>query len=229
MGLDIYVMSLWQFKAGDFRSPIEAATGIRPKIATADGIEERPVSVGWLDRWRARRQVVAIRKAVEAVNRTRVRWDDEGGVVYSRQSGGREALRAYARCLDCEARMRPRSNQPPEGEYHKHPAWNWRSNGRHALTWWSTTVTTAITFRATSRDWPKSSVHDLRALARLAIGRLERAVAAGTGSRAGAIASPERYEYPQDDPLVAVKAAYLQLREVAELSCRHGLPIIFWG
>jgi hypothetical protein len=39
---------------------------------------------------------------------------------------------------------------------------------------------------------------------------------------------PVGYEYPADDPLVAVKAAYLQLREVAELSCRHGSPVIIW-
>ena len=30
MALDIYVMPLWRFKVGDFRSPIETATGIRP-------------------------------------------------------------------------------------------------------------------------------------------------------------------------------------------------------
>jgi hypothetical protein len=40
---------------------------------------------------------------------------------------------------------------------------------------------------------------------------------------------PDGYDYPADDPLVEVKAAYLQLREVAQLSCQHGLPIIFWG
>jgi hypothetical protein len=40
---------------------------------------------------------------------------------------------------------------------------------------------------------------------------------------------PDDYECPVDDPLVSVKAAYLQLRKVAELSCRHGLPVIFLG
>jgi hypothetical protein len=39
----------------------------------------------------------------------------------------------------------------------------------------------------------------------------------------------EGYDYPTDDPLIAVKTAYLLLRELAELSCRHRLPIIFWG
>ena len=46
---------------------------------------------------------------------------------------------------------------------------------------------------------------------------------------AGAHAMTVVIEYPPGDPLVAVKAAYLQLRRAAELSCRHGLPIIFWG
>ena len=86
MALDIYVMPLWRYKVGDFRSPIEAFTGIRPRIITASGIVERPASVGWLDRWRARREVAAVRKAVEAVNQVRVRWNDQGDVIYSEQS-----------------------------------------------------------------------------------------------------------------------------------------------
>jgi hypothetical protein len=91
MGLDVYVMPLWRFKVGNFDLPIEAAVGIRPKIITAEGIEERPARAGWLGRWRARRQVAAIRKAVEAANDAPVRWADEGGVVYAEQSCGFDA------------------------------------------------------------------------------------------------------------------------------------------
>lgn len=37
------------------------------------------------------------------------------------------------------------------------------------------------------------------------------------------------YAYPPDDPLRAVKAAYIQLRKAAEQSRQHELPFIFWG
>jgi hypothetical protein len=40
---------------------------------------------------------------------------------------------------------------------------------------------------------------------------------------------PEGYEYQADDALVDVKLAYLELKEIAELSHGHGLPVIFWG
>lgn len=229
MALDIYVMPLWRFKAGDFGSPIEAATGIRPKIVTADGIAERPTSVGWLDRWRAKRQVATIRKAVEAVNQARVRWDDEGGVMYSDQSSGMEALRAYAKWLDCKGQM-PEFSPPPEGDYYKHPVMELEVerlscphlvghdcyNGYYLPCEFErlAEVEPYMIFG----HWPAtrsvgSSVRLLREL----------------GAVQDQLRVPENYDYPQDDPLVAVKRAYFQLLEVAELSCRHGLPITFWG
>ncbi len=60
MGLDFYVMPLWRFKAGDFRSAIEAAIGFRPNYLSTDGIAERPARVGWFAKWRSRRRVAAM-------------------------------------------------------------------------------------------------------------------------------------------------------------------------
>jgi hypothetical protein len=229
MALDLYVMPLWRFKAGDFASRIEAAIGIRPKIVTAEGVEERPAPVGGFGRWRARRQVSAIRRAVEALNGTPVRWKDDGGVVYSEQSRGMEALRAYAKWLDCRGQV-PEFAPAPGGDYYQHPVMGLEIervscphltghdcyNGYYL----------PCDFERLARvepykifgQWPAtrpvgSSVRLLRELDYVQ----ER------------LRVPESYDYPQDDPLVAVKAAYLELREVADLSCRHGLPIIFWG
>ena len=229
MGLDIYVMPLWRFKAGDFRSPIETATGIRPKIVTADGIEERPAQVGWLDRWRAKRQVAAIRSAVESVNRTRPRWHDEGEVVYSEQSGGMEALRAYAKWLDCADRI-PEFDLPPEGDYYKHPVMGLEVerlscphlvehdcyNGYYLPCEFARLA--EVEPYKLFGHWPatRSVGSSVRLLRELDL----------VQERLGVL---EDYDYAQDDPLVAVKAAYLQLREVAKLSCRHALPIVFWG
>ncbi len=64
MGLDVFVMPLWKFKVGDFTSPIESALGIRAKYGSPDGIEEQPASVSWWRRWRAKREVAAIRKSM---------------------------------------------------------------------------------------------------------------------------------------------------------------------
>jgi hypothetical protein len=229
MALDIYVMPLWRFKAGDFRSAVETATGYRPKIVTADGIEERPASVGWLDRWRAKRQVAALRKAVEAVNQARVRRDDEGGVIYSEQTRGMEGLRAYAMWLDCREEM-PEFGLPPEGNYYNHPARQ---------------------LEVERLSCPHLVKHDCNSgyflpceFDRLAkvepykvFGHLPATRSVGSSTRLlreldfvqEHLRVPEDYDPPSEDQLASIKFAYLQLREAAELSCRHGLPIIFWG
>ena len=105
MALDIYVMPIWRFKVGDFSSPINSKLGIRPKIVTPEGIQECSAKVGWFARWRARRKVAAIRKAVELANSTPANWKDEGEVVYAEQSCGIEPLRAYAFWLDLRDQM----------------------------------------------------------------------------------------------------------------------------
>jgi hypothetical protein len=227
--LDVYVMPLWRFKMGDFRSPVEAATGIRPKVVTAGGIEERPARVGWIGRWRARRQVANIRKAVEAANGIRIQWSDEGGVVYGEQSQGFEPLRAYAKWLDCRSEF-PAFEPTPEGDYYKHPvmaAKVRRLSCPHLVEHdCYSGYYLPCEFERLVRvepylifgQWPASrSVGSARRLLR----ELE-SVQAELGVQA-------KYECPDGDPLGAVKTSYLQLREVADLSCRHELPVIFWG
>jgi hypothetical protein len=229
VGLDVYVMPLWRFKVGDFRSPIEVATGIRPKIVTADGVEERPARVGWLGRWRARRAVAALHRAVEDANGTRIRWADEGGVVYAEQSWGFEPLRAYAKWLDCLDRF-PEFSPLPEGDYYRHPVMAAEvsrlscphlvehdcCNGYYLPCEFERVA--EVEPYLIYGQWPASrSVGSAPRLLR----ELESVQAE--------LRVPDEFEYPEDDPLLPVKAAYLQLREAAELSCRHGLPIIFWG
>jgi hypothetical protein len=229
MGLDVYVMPLWRFKVGNFDLPIEAAVGVRPKIITAEGIEERPARAGWLGRWRARRQVTAIRKAVEAANDAPVRWADEGGVVYAEQSCGFDPLRAYARWLDCREQF-PEFQPPPEGDYSKHP------------------VMAAEVGRLSC---PHLVEHDcfsgyylpcdferlVEVEPYLIFGQRPASRSVGSSPRLlrelelvqAALQDAKGCDKPVDGPLVTVKAAYVQLREVAELSCQRGLPIIFWG
>lgn len=229
MGLDVYVMPLWQFKVGDFHSPIEAAIGIRPKIVTADGIEVRPTRVGWFGRWRARRQVAAIRKSVESANGVPVRWADEGGVAYTQQSRGFEPLRAYAKWLDCREQF-PEFDPPPEGNYYKHPVMATEPGrlscphlvehdcycGYYLPCEFERMV--QVEPYLIFGTWPASRTvgSSPRLLRELEFVQVALQVA-------------EDYGYPLDDPLVAVKTAYFQLREAAKLSCRQKLPMIFWG
>jgi hypothetical protein len=230
MALDIYVMPLWRYKVGDFRTPIEVATGIKPRVVTPDGIDERPSAVGWLGRWKARRQVASIRKSVEKWNRVPIRWHDEGTVVYCEQSRGMESLRAYALWLDHRDRF-PVFERPPEGDYYKHPVWNIESD--RPLSFPQLVGHDCYSGYFLPCDFERLT----RVEPFLIFGRWPSSRSVGSGIRlrreleslAGHLQVPEDYDYPDDDPLVSVKAAFIQLREVAEASCRHALPIIFWG
>jgi len=204
--------------------------GIRAKLATPDGIFEYSLAVGWFGRWRARRQVASVRKAVAAANGIRIGWNDEGGIVYNSHSGGMESLRAYARWLDHRDQL-PEFESPPEGNYYNHPAMILQSDRRPSC--------------------PHLVGHDcysgyflpceferlVQVEPYLIAGHWPASRSVGSSPQLGRelalvaehLHVPADYDYPQDDPLIAVKAAFLQLRKVVNLSCQHGLPIIFCG
>lgn len=46
---------------------------------------------------------------------------------------------------------------------------------------------------------------------------------------AGELHIPDAFEWDESDPLSVVRGAFWQLREILDLSQRHGLPVIFWG
>ncbi len=222
-------MPLWRFKVGDFRSPIESAIGLRPKIVCADDVEEHPNRVGWFGRRKAKREVEAIRKAVEAANGVPIRWNDDGGVEYSGQANSFEPLRVYSKWLDCRKQV-PEFIPPPNGDYAKHPVMSIEVerprcphlvrhdcyNGYFLPCEFEqlAEVEPYLIFG----QWPATRTvgSSSRLLRELDLIQIELKV-------------PDDYEFSKDDPLVPVKWAYQQLKEVAELSCRHGLPIIFWG
>jgi len=229
MALDIYVMPIWRFKVGDFNSPIQTNLGIRPKIVTAEGINEPAVKSGWVARWRARRQVAAIRKAVESTNGVPAKWKDDGQVVYAEQSRGMEPLRAYALWLDLLDRL-PEFKPPPGGDYYKHPVWQ-LSHERplscphlvehdcycgYFLPCDFEKPVQVEAYRIQSWSFSRSVSSALRVRKELAF-------------VAEHLSVPDTHEYPSDDPRVEVKSAFLQMQKVVDLSIMHGLPIIFWG
>ena len=91
VALDIFVMPLWRYKVGDFRSPSKRVQDAAQSSLVPTRLRVGR-AIGFFGRWKARRQVAAIRRAVDAANHTHVRWNDEGGVVYAQQSRGIEPL-----------------------------------------------------------------------------------------------------------------------------------------
>ncbi len=150
-------------------------------------------------------------------------------MIYAEQSGGMESLRAYARWLDHRDHL-PEFERPPEENYYKHPAMGLECERFLSC--------------------PQLVGHDcfsgyflpceFERLAQvepyLIFGHWPASRSAGSSLRLrrelAFVADhlfPESDNAPEDDPLVKVRAAFLQFKEAAELSCQHGLPIIFWG
>jgi hypothetical protein len=229
MAVDIYVMPLWRFKAGNFISPVEKVIGIRPKVVTAEGILTFSPATGWFDRWRARRQVAAIRKAVQAVNRVPVQWTDEGPVVYSQRVGWNlGSLRAFAAWLDHRLQL-PTFEPAADGNDYAHPVMGLGIESPscphlvehdcysgYYLPCDFERVVQVEPYEMHTWSFTRSVGSSLR---------LRREL----GYIGEHLQVTDDYEYRSDDLLGRVKLGFLQMREAAELSCRHQLPIIVWG
>ena len=234
MALDVYVMPIWRFKVGDVDTPIEEGLDLEPITITVDGAsrpsDRRPGPEGsWPHRTAAKWEVQAIRSAVEAANRVEARWNDDGPVVYSRQSLGFEGLRAYARWLDCRDRF-PTFDEPPENDYYRHPLMKERIptptcphlvghscfSGYYLPVDFENIIEVEPYLILGYHRTHKHVGSSVRLLRELDIVQSE-------------LQTPAGYLREANDPLWFVKLGYQQLREVAELSCQHGLPIVFHG
>ncbi|GAA4426069.1 hypothetical protein [Bremerella cremea] len=120
MTLDIYVMPLWRFKAGEYDSPLEswlddsdAQTPVKPRRSFS------PVQL-W-KRWKAKRQAKQIIAAAARQLDCDLAWSDDGEVVLAEQAAyGFVALRAYAQWLDLREAI-PCFEHSPRGNYYEHP------------------------------------------------------------------------------------------------------------
>jgi hypothetical protein len=234
MGLDVYVMPLWRFKTGRFVSPAEAHFGAKAKtLAVGTDVEVRTrvdqPSVSWLTKLRAKRDVRRIQKAVSRANRLRIHWRDEGDVIYSQQSPGIEPLRAFAKWLDYRDQMH-KFLPPPESNYYKHPVWELEGgrslscpqlvghgcfNG-YFLPADFTKVVEVEPYQVHSWEFSRSVGSAVQLRQEL-------------GTLIKTLDVPDDYCWSAEDMLAPVKVALVQLRQVAALSCEHGLPIILWG
>ena len=117
MSLDVYVMPMWRFKAGDVETAVQRLLGGQSKMVTPRGILSPQRFKRFIARRKAKHQVRKIVAEAAKELKTSIDWHDEGEVVYSQQaSWGFEALRAYAKWLDLQDNF-PTFEEPPENNF----------------------------------------------------------------------------------------------------------------
>src|SRR5262245_29757091 len=103
MALDVFVMPLWRFKAGDFTSPIEQKLGIKPTVISlsAPPPPSRPLFLricAWLGLFEFHEapsgeelkalsidRVDNLKSELARLTGKRVDWNDDGPIAYSNQ------------------------------------------------------------------------------------------------------------------------------------------------
>jgi hypothetical protein len=231
MGLDVYVMPIWKFKAGDFVSPIQSL-GITTTIVGPGGIfrhesGRRPSLVA---RWKALRATRRLRHEIEAEIGHRVRWNDDGDVAYAKQSGGFESLRAFARWLDYRD-IYPTFDPAHAGNYYNHPVMT--GTPTRPLTY------PQVVYHSCYSGYylPAEIERVLYVEPHTSFGEFAFWHSVGSSQRllgeldqlARVVNCDEHYQWIDGDPLAEVKEAFAQLYAVAKISQQSDLPIVFHG
>ncbi len=126
MGVDVFVIPLWRFKAGDFSTTTADLLGGKVKTVGLDGSirsSARPKRVGLRRRLGAKREVKQLATMVSRGNRTKIRWRDVGEKVFSEKAhGDYSELRAFAAYVDARQKD-PGINTPADGKFSSLPLW----------------------------------------------------------------------------------------------------------
>lgn len=224
MGLDVHVMPLWKYFAGDFLSPVEKLFANVQRVGTPkpDARETE-----------ARETVENIRFMVREVLRIEPAWTDEGESVFCEQYRYEafHLLRAYAAEFEA-ARGAPfvfdASGDPTENPHLKRLTRDVPTAFRHLIKhsddegFWLPIPMTHVVLLDPETWFAAGSSHGLLAeLDRLApsLGMTRDWAQLGRGDCAAA----------KDDPLSELKFGWSVLHAAARLSVEHGLPIVFDG
>lgn len=142
MALDVYVMPLWRFKAGDFTTPIEATLGIKPTVISVVPMPPPPpwyirllAKIGIVEiippeteptpeeqRGIALQSVADLKAKLTMLTGTKVEWPDTGEIHYNKQFHHPVTLQAFAAWLQHRDKL-PEFLSAPEQNYYKHPVW----------------------------------------------------------------------------------------------------------
>ncbi|MBI5723057.1 MAG: hypothetical protein HZA50_03785 [Planctomycetes bacterium] len=231
MSLDVYVMPMWRFKAGDAETAVQQLGGDKALMITPGGILSWKRFKASLSRFQAKRQVRRIVAEAEKELNIRIEWNDEGNVVHSQQaSWGFEALRAYAKWLDLQDCF-PTFDDPPENNFYKHPALIWKEDRRtfrfshiidhdcysgYYVPCRFDRVVYVEPFQSFGRFTFHHSFGSSYTLA-AQLDTLEKYLPSNVDSKVSA------------DSCNPILAGFNTLKELASKSIEHQLPIIFWG
>lgn len=130
MSLDVYVMPLCRFKAGDVRTASQRALGRLAHIVNPFGLIS-PKRIKRLEAMKQGRAATAkLLAEAESMLGVPLQWADKGDVVFAEQaSWGFQALQAYAKWLDLQD-VFPTFGDPPDNNFYKHPAMLWSEHPR---------------------------------------------------------------------------------------------------
>lgn len=235
MGLDVFVMPMWKYFAGDFTTPQQrfaAELGVPHGTVTPGGVTMRdPNKKPGIDiQLKAKRNVRSLLAEIQSRIGHPVTWIDEGDTVYREQAHyGFKGVRTYAHWLDVRDQM-PVFEPPPEDNYYNHPANSLSPKGKPTYPqlvdhdcfcgyFVPAEMEPVIDIPEKHRFIPnfvRSVGSSIRLLDELR--RLSEVLGVGL-----------EYTWSQDDPLREIKEPFAQLYRIATLSCAHALPIIFWG
>jgi hypothetical protein len=226
MSLDIYVMPLWQFKAG------------RAKTGAQRVMEGNALWTPWKFFFPCQRNHVRLAKqevdsliaGLKRMSPTALSWHDEGKVVFSTQySRGFAALQAYARWVDLKDVL-PEFDPPPEGGFYRHPALLWQEEARefrfpHLL---SHNLVSGYLLPCAFDEVFQVEPHE---------GWGHHVLTRSLGSSVALAKELEALQHQlplpgmvlHDESLNQVREAHGLLKQTLDLSIRHGLPVIFWG
>ncbi len=232
MSLDVYVMPMWRFKAGDVATAVQQMFPEKARIISWQGIVSLMRIKGYLARRRARREVRCIVAEAEKELNLRLKWNDDGDVVYSQQaSWGFEAFRAYAKWLDLQDHF-PTFDDPPERNFYEHPAMIWEDKASRVFRFshiidhsCHSGYYVPCRFDRVVRVEPFQAFgaftfyHSFGSSYTLAeqLKEIERLLPSRTSSDVS-IGSHD-----------LIHAGFETLTELSEKSIEHGLPIVFWG
>ena len=235
MAKDVYVMPLWRFKAGYFRTALESklVSSFTDSVTVVDmgAIKNRSYRWKWWKSWRARHEVKTLASEVAKANGVQISWKDDGPVAYNEQFHFSRALRCFALWEPYRDRF-PRFDFTKGQDFDDHPA---------------------LKLPVRPNRWPHIAQHDLYAgyflpCAFDTVVRLEPyrplphlVFDRPVGSSIRLLEHLDEIEtlleptgnfsraHADQRPLQAVRDGAVQLKQIARLSVRYQLPVIFYG
>ena len=257
MALDVYVMPLWRFKAGDFTSPIEETLGIKPTVVSLSDVPApRPP---WYLRWlaavgiveiipppappepldpatrreRAQEEVHALKAELSRLTGGPVDWHDEGTVHYNNQFHASGFLRAFAAWHDHREAMPEFLPAPPDKDHNNYPVWSQPQPGRRRFP----TLAGHSLYTGYFLPVPFTGVYEVEPFKMMGVWDTHHDVASSQttlaeldellASVAGLSAAGGSPEHVRHVETARTWAGIL--RQICVLSVEHDLPVIFHG